>query len=306
MLLPALALRVVLAAALPLVIGTGPVAAESPSVAPAERTAPAPAGCELPAQVLDLTNWKVTLPLPMPDNATGPLEIAQPQLASYARPPYFRTTPTCDAVVFQAPVNGVHTSGSRYPRSELREMTDAGANKASWSSGAGEHRMTVTEAFTHLPVGKPELIGAQIHDANDDVTVFRLEGNNLWITDDNDPHHKLITDHYVLGTKFDATYEVSGGTIRAYYNGVLQTTISNRFRDAYFKAGAYTQSNCTTAARCASDNYGETTIYQVTVFHHVTTWDLILDWIITWGPIALLVVVVLVIGYGLVRRLRAR
>ena len=104
------------------------------------------------------------------------------------------------------------------------------------------------------------------------------------------PHHKLITDKYVLGTRFEASYDVSGGEIRAYYNGELQTTIPYRFRNAYFKTGAYTQSNCTTAARCASDNYGEVTVYKISVFHHVTTWDLIRDWIVTFGPMILLFV----------------
>jgi hypothetical protein len=33
--------------------------------------------------------------------------------------------------------------------------------------------MEVHEAFMHLPTKKPEVVGAQIHDANDDVIEVR-------------------------------------------------------------------------------------------------------------------------------------
>jgi len=274
---------------------------------PVVTHASAPQGrCGLPAQVLDLTDWKVTLPVPKPDSAKSPLEVTQPTLAGFAQAPWFRLSPTCDAVLFRAPVNGTTTSGSKYPRSELREMTDNGSENAGWSSTAGTHRLSVTEAFVRLPTGKAELVGAQIHDADDDISVFRLEGSKLWITDGDNPHFKLITDHYALGTRFDAGYEVSDGEVRAYYNGVLQTTIKHRFRGAYFKAGAYTQANCTNSAPCSADNYGETMIYGLSVFHQVTTWQLVWDWIVAWAPVGIGVLVLLILGVVLVRRLRSR
>jgi hypothetical protein len=164
----------------------------------------------------------------------------------------------------------------------------------------------VTEAFVRLPSGKPELVGAQIHDADDDISVFRLEGTKLWITDGDNPHSKLVTDHYALGTRFDAGYEVSGGEIRAYYNGVLQTTLKHRFRGAYFKAGAYTQANCTNSAPCSADNYGETMIYGLSVFHQVTTWQLVWDWIVAWAPVGLGIIIVLVFVGFVLRRRRSR
>jgi hypothetical protein len=262
--------------------------------------------CDSPARVLDLANWKITLPVAKSDNAKSPEEILQPDLATFQTSPWFETTSGCDAVAFRAPVNGVTTVGSRNPRSELREMTDDGSENASWSSTAGTHTMVVTEAFTHLPDVKPELVGAQIHDADDDITVFRLEGTNLYVTKGDDPHYKLVTSNYVLGTKYEAKYVVGGGKIEAYYNGALQTTISERFRGAYFKAGAYTQANCTDSSPCSKSNYGETTIYSVTVSHQVTQWQLIWDWIMYALPVALGVLVVAALGWLLWRRLRAR
>jgi hypothetical protein len=127
--------------------------------------------------------------------------------------------------------------------------------------------MRVVEAFTRLPSGKPHLVGAQIHDAADDVTVFRLEGSNLYVTDGDDPHYKLVTSSYTLGTPFEAAYVVSGGQVRAYYNGQLVATLAKNFSGAYFKAGAYTQANCSNSSPCSPANYGETVIYDLQVAH---------------------------------------
>ena len=58
----------------------------------------------------------------------------------------------------------------------------------------------------------------------------------------------MITDSYVLGTRFQAKFKVRDGRIDAYYNGVWQATLPAMFEAAYFKAGAYTQANCTNSA----------------------------------------------------------
>jgi hypothetical protein len=127
--------------------------------------------------------------------------------------------------------------------------------------------MRVVEAFTRLPSGKPHLVGAPIHDAADDITVFRLEGSNLYVTNGDDPHYKLVTSSYRLGTPFEARYVVSGGQVRAYYNGQLVATLAKSFSGAYFKAGAYTQANCANTSPCSANNYGETVIYDLQVTH---------------------------------------
>jgi hypothetical protein len=227
-----------------------------------------PPRCDYPAQVLDLRRWKLTLPYGHQDDISHPLEITQPGLTSFASAPWFRPTDDCSGVVFRAGVNAPTTSGSKYPRSELREMNHDGS-KADWSSTVGTHIMTVTEAFTALPQGKPHLVGAQIHDGSDDISVFRLEGSNLYVTDGDDANYKLITDSYVLGTRFEAKFVVSGGVVEAYYNGQLQATLHKDFTDAYFKAGAYTQANCqrVAPAPCDAGNYGETVIYRLEVSH---------------------------------------
>ncbi|MGI8813944.1 MAG: polysaccharide lyase family 7 protein, partial [Pseudonocardia sp.] len=222
------------------------------------------ADCRRPSELLDLGNWKLTLPT---GAKGGPTEILGQQLGSFASDDWFNVGRGCEAVAFRAPVNGVTTSGSKNPRSELREMTAGGTGNAGWSSTSGTHTMTLTEAFTRLPEGKPHVVGGQIHDASDDITVFRLEGTNLYVTNGNDPHYQLVTGNYVLGTPFEAKFVVSGGQVRAFYNGHLVATIAKAFDGAYFKAGAYTQANCANAAPCDSGNYGEVLIYDLQVTH---------------------------------------
>ncbi|MFC0097142.1 polysaccharide lyase family 7 protein [Micromonospora marina] len=234
----------------------------TPVVSQSAATAAAP--CDYPAQQLNLTNWKVTLPT---GSSGSPTEVKQPSLATYSTNPAFMVNTKCTGVQFRAPVNGVTTSGSSYPRSELREMANNGTSNASWSSTSGTHTLTVRLAFNKLPNTKPHVVGAQIHDGDDDVTVFRLEGTSLYITKGNTTHHKLVTSSYKLNTVFEAKFVVSGGQIRAYYNGVLQTTIAHSKSGNYFKAGGYTQANCSNSSPCSSSNYGQVSLYKLLVSH---------------------------------------
>ncbi|SDD80634.1 polysaccharide lyase family 7 protein [Actinokineospora iranica] len=263
-------MRKTLAIAVALALSPAGSAAAEPSApeataSGADGAVPA-AGCEAPAQVLDLANWKVTLPVDNPDKEdVQPLEITQPQLDDYTLDPWFVTGENCDGVRFRAPVNGVTTRNSRNPRSELREMK--GSRLASWSATSGKHTMVIDQAITELPKRRPHVVAGQIHDASDDVAVFRLEGRKLWLTNGDTTNHRLITDDYVLGTRFVAKFEVSGGEVRAFYNGRLVDTIDADFTGGYFKAGAYTQANCGNSKPCDGDNFGQVTIYGLAVTH---------------------------------------
>ncbi|QLH19609.1 polysaccharide lyase family 7 protein [Streptomyces sp. Rer75] len=224
----------------------------------------AAARCTYPADVLDLTNWKMTLPTGEDED---PTEITQPDLATFSAKPWFQVTEDCDAVRFRSAVDGVTTGGSSYPRAELREMTDGGEEEAAWSTTEGTHTLVVNEAFMALPNDKPHLVGAQIHGGDDDVTVFRLEGSKLYITKGDDSRHHLVTDDYELGTEFEAKFVARDGKIDVYYNGERETTISDDGDTNYFKAGAYTQANCENSDPCDGDNYGEVRISGLKVTH---------------------------------------
>lgn len=146
-------------------------------------------------------------------------------------------------------------------------MDDGGRAAAHWSSNTGTHTLTIKEAVTHLPQPKSVVVTAQIHGADGDVSMFRLEGRKLCITKGSESRYKLVTADYVPGTVFEAKYVVGNDQVKAYYNGALQATIDGHFTGAYFKAGAYTQANCSNASPCSSNNYGEVVIHSLDVTH---------------------------------------
>lgn len=224
---------------------------------------PAPIACAYPAQVLNLTNWKETLPT---GSSGSPTEIKQATLASYSVNPYFRPNSTCDGVTFRAPVNGVTTSGSGYPRSELREMSNDGKTLASWSTNSGTHSMFIDEAITAVPKTKKHVVAGQIHDANDDVVVIRLEYPKLFI-DINGKTGPTLDANYTLGKRFTVKFTAEKGQIKIYYNSSATPsyTMKKSGSGYYFKAGAYTQSNCSKEKSCDSSNFGEVTIYKLEI-----------------------------------------
>lgn len=222
----------------------------------------------LPSDVLNLTNWHLTLPV---DTALpgDPDQIEQPALDTYVHDTYFRLNAAKDGVVFRAHAGGDTTSGSGYPRSELRERQNNGQDKAAWSSSSGKHTMFIDQAVTHLPDVKPHIVVGQIHDASDDVIVIRLEGSKLFI-DLNGDDGPTLTSTYILGTRFTVKLEVEDDATNVYYNGTLKYTYSKAFSGAYFKAGAYVQSSCQGTKKVSGEAcsaYGEVVIYDVSVSH---------------------------------------
>jgi hypothetical protein len=216
-----------------------------------------------PSTVLGLANWKLALPVNT-SHAGTPDEITQPELATFSLAPYFELTPNKNGVIFQANAAGATTKNSSYPRSELREMAPGGQQEASWSNASGTHTMVVREAITHLPVVKPEVVAAQIHDSSDDVVMVKLSGSELFV----EARSKNIGDldpAYVLGTPYNLKIVASGGHIQVYYNDVLKVDYAKKGSGWYFKAGCYTQSN--TDKGDAPDAFAQVIIYSLAVSH---------------------------------------
>ena len=252
----------------PIIIGSHPSIPSSPE-SKANRTPDLSEKLIYPAEIIDLTNWKITLPISKYIDQSDPLEIKQPELATYTINPWFIAS-TDDGVLFRAPVNGDTTSGSDYPRSELREMVNNGRDKAAWNSREGTHKMIVEEAVTAVPKKKRHVVTAQIHDSSDDVIVIRLDFPKLYINVDGKHVHTLDAN-YNLGERFTVQFVVNGGKTKVYYNNQSNPSyiLDKNYSGAYFKAGAYTQSNCDKegSSLCRDDNYGEVVIYKLAVTH---------------------------------------
>ncbi len=219
---------------------------------------------KLPAGLLDFSSWKLTLPTDTQRQGRAD-EISTPDLQYFSHPEFFFINSSGDGVAFRAPCGGKTTKGSKYPRSELREMTESGKKRAAWSTDDNKfHEMTVKLAVTHTPAKKKHVVCAQIHDKTDDVLMVRLEGKKLFI-ERNSLEEIPLDDDYNLGTPFEIKIQTGKGKIKLWFNGKQKLDWGKSSNECYFKAGCYTQSNTNRGDK--ADSYGEVVIYQVQVEH---------------------------------------
>lgn len=112
---------------------------------------------------IDLTNWKVTLPI------GNPTEVEPPEILDYATSdllgPYMYNDSTDGSLVFYT-TPGTSTANSSYSRTELREQMEPGSNSVNWTFNQGG-RMRGTLAVPEISSdeeGKPHrTIIMQIH-----------------------------------------------------------------------------------------------------------------------------------------------
>ena len=217
-----------------------------------------------PSDIFDITNWYLTTPA---GNPGSPVCVYQPDLKSYINEKYFHVNDAKDAIVFIANCGGVTTKGSKYPRSELREMINNGKDQASWTTSSGKHTMTVVESIHHVPKVKSEVVCAQYHDSSDDCIEIGLRGTKLIAFHDS-KIYGVLDDNYQLGTKFTLKLVVEHDTTDVYYNDMTKPKIKSvptKFHGCYWKAGCYTQSNTTKGD--SPDDYAEVHIYSLKVEH---------------------------------------
>lgn len=218
---------------------------------------------KLPAEVLDLSSWKLTLPTDNQRQGRAD-EISVEDLQTFSHPDFFFINADADGVLFRAPCRGKTTKGSKYPRSELREMENP-EKRAAWSTDDKMlHVMTLKLAITQTPAKKKHVVCAQIHDKTDDVLMVRLEGKKLFI-ERNDLKEIPLDNDYQLGTPFEIKIQAGQGKIKLWHNGTQKLDWKKFSNGCYFKAGCYTQSN--TDRGDSPDSYGEVLIQELKLSH---------------------------------------
>lgn len=218
---------------------------------------------QYPAQIIDLKNWNIMLPVDENGGYGGEPLIIQ-DLSQFQEESYFFINKDKTAVMFRAPIEGATSENSKYPRSELREL-DSDGNLASWRSGDGEHSMYIKQAITNLPIIKPEIVAGQIHDSEDDVIMIRLEKNRLFVERDGE-EVALLNDNYQLGEVFSVEIKVKSNLITVAYNGKQKLDMKFKGSGLYFKSGVYTQSNPSKGDKEGA--YGEVAVYELVVKHY--------------------------------------
>lgn len=117
---------------------------------------------------IDLSHWKVTLPVANDDGK--PIEIEAPEILNFAKmeiaKPYMYIDSTRGAIVFHAMPTNSKTRNTKYTRSELREQMIPGDNNVNWTfkQGAYMKGKLAMEATTKDSDGKyHRTIIMQIH-----------------------------------------------------------------------------------------------------------------------------------------------
>ena len=226
----------------------------------------------------DLSGWKITLPVGRPEERKKALEIKD--LKGFSSKYFYAAED--GAMVFKAPVDGVTTSGSKYPRSELREMD--GKEEAAWKLSEGG-TMTATLKVDNVPTTDEDeparVIVGQIHGEDEEPIRLYWHGDTLYFMNDRsgkkDNENKFEfhdtsgkTPEVSLGEKFsykiDARDETLAVTIYAdgnEYESVSKLNPVWKEDTLYFKAGVYLGAN----KKQGATGHGQVSFYKLDYSH---------------------------------------
>jgi hypothetical protein len=226
-----------------------------------------------------LRNWKITLPTDASGNfARTAVEVKN--LSGYQNASYFYTG-SDGAMVFRAPVEGATTSGSRYARSELREMK--GSERAAWKLAQGGVMSATLEVDTAptLFSGKVgRVVIGQVHGQDKELVRLYWESNTIYFKNDQagGGNKELRFDlkdaagrksNVSLDERFSYSIKAKGDflevVVRADGTVYKSQTRINDVWDAdkfYFKAGVYLGVNETQGT-----GHGQTSFYALTYKH---------------------------------------
>lgn len=153
-------------------------------------------------------------------------------------------------VIFKVRIDAATTStNTKYPRSELRELSESGSN-AAWNGSSGTHTHEHTSKVMHVPPNKSSVCFSQIHDASSDLVRLQTEGSvgAVKLVLRNTPPGsdtetvRTVASTYTIGGEVTVKWSVVNGNGTVVINGASFTYPAGT-SGCYFKNGAYAQSN---------------------------------------------------------------
>jgi PKD repeat protein len=212
-----------------------------------------------PGSNFNLNNWYIQFPT---ENGSltctaGSVDSASTTqlINGYTNAPYFYTG-SDGAMVFWAPINGATTSGTTFPRSELRELINPSNTSIDWIP-YGTHILNAQVKVLQVPSSTKEVIIGQIHAyssaALPTVKIIydngKLHGTVKTNSTDDGSDLDFPTVTSGLSNTITYTIEVVNGLVSVAINGI--TNSYNIFHSdpnytnetQYFKAGDYCQAN---------------------------------------------------------------
>lgn len=247
---------------------------------------------------IDLSNWKVTLPI------GNPTEVAPPAILKYGTnetlKPFFYNDSIKGALVFYTYPN-VSTANSSYSRTELREQIVPGSNDVNWTFAKGGnmkgtlevaemskdasgnyYRTIIMQIHGRLTNTQKALIGAADNNAPPMLKIYWVNGQvrvktkvlkDLNATDTEMLHEEAWGDdagytfpEYVGFDKFTLEVKVSNGRMEVILNekasAVYESVHIQKWGifENYFKAGNYFQTK-------DKDSYSKVKYYELVVTH---------------------------------------
>lgn len=230
------------------------------------------------SQYFDLSHWKLTVPVNDSGGVGGvAAELQSAQLTGYSSP-WFRLGQGGRTLAFWAPVNGATTSGSDYPRSELREVLDPGNDNVNWT--LDDRSVLQAKCMVQqVPESSGKVVVGQIHgfQVNPLVKlVYRYSDQSrtgsVYALIDPTPHSKggnvslpLASD---IGLDQAFSYEIDAGSgglkMRVNSNPWVSYDVDPSWDDVdlYFKAGVYVQ-----ASGASKTDGGKVAFYRLVATH---------------------------------------
>jgi hypothetical protein len=250
------------------------------------------------AQDIDLSNWKITIPVGNPTSVEPP-EILDYQSNEILKPFFYKDSSDNSLVFYAYP--GASTRNSSYARTEFREQMEPGSDKVNWTFAQGGnmrgtlavtevtqnnvgdyHRVIVMQIHGRLTDQQRDLIGEDDNNAPPILKIYWDEGKvrvktkvlkDLNATEEEMLHEKAWGDDKgknfkeVVGTdKFTLEVTVSEGKLEVTLND-NETFVYDDIHmqkwgifENYFKAGNYFQSKDKGA-------YGYVKYYKLAVKH---------------------------------------
>lgn len=226
---------------------------------------------------IDLSNWKVTLPI------GSPTEVKPPEILNYATnetlKPFMYNDSVNGALVFYT-YPGATTANSSYSRTELREQMVPGSNNSNWTFAQGGnmkgtlsmeeiskdandvyHRAIIMQIHGRLTNAQRDLIGEDDNNAPPMLKIYWRNGyvrvktkvlKDLNVSDTEILHTDAWTDdeghtfsEYVGFDKFTLEVKVSDGKMEVILNENETTAYESIHIEKwgvfenYFKAGNY-------------------------------------------------------------------
>jgi hypothetical protein len=192
-----------------------------------------------PGQNFNLKGFKLQLPV---ERGNGVEEVLFPALSTYSSD-YFYTDNKTGAMVFWVPTDGAHTSGSKYPRTELRDTKDFTISTATTS-------LAVTLAVLQTPQRNNIVVGQLKGESDQPIELRWIEGSVVASVKtaykQAGVENLKIVSGLKEGAKFSYSMAVEHGLVVIKVNDVEKKLNFDKSWDAdkvYWKFGNYCQDN---------------------------------------------------------------